>query len=179
VTSFAVLFVLYAMPTFAVAEGLRRAMGGGAHAGMRIALAVTALGVGSLATLSRWQRGAMLEVVRQDYVRTAHAKGLPAWRVAVVHALRNALLPMVTLAGLHLPTTLGGSFVVEEVFGLPGIGSETIRAVEVHDGPWLMAILLGAAVVVTMGLIASDVACGLLDPRVREIFARRLGGLLK
>ena len=179
VTSFAVLFLLYATPTFAVAEVLRRAMGVDAGEGTRIALAVAALGIGSLATLSRWQRGAMLEVVRQDYVRTAHAKGLSAARVAVVHALRNALLPMVTLAGLHVPTTLGGSFVVEEVFGLPGVGSETMRAIAAHDSPWLMAILLGAAVTVTLGLIASDVGCGMLDPRVREVFARRTGGLPK
>ena len=95
-------------------------------------LAVAALAAGSLATLSRWQRGAMLEVIRQDFVRTAHAKGLSGWRIAVVHVLRNALMPMMTLAGLHLPTLLAGAFVVEEVFGLPGVGFETLRAIEAH-----------------------------------------------
>jgi peptide/nickel transport system permease protein len=176
VASFAVLFLLYSTPTFAVAEVLRRAVSGHAVEGARLALAVTALAVGSLATLSRWQRAAMLEVIRQDFVRTAHAKGLSAARVAVVHALRNALLPMVALAGLYLPTLLAGAFVVEEVFALPGIGFETLRAIEAHDAPWLMAVLLAAAVAVTLGLVASDVACGTLDPRVREVLAGRQRG---
>jgi peptide/nickel transport system permease protein len=175
VASSVVLFVLYTTPTFAVAELLRRAAGAHSVDGARLALAVGALAAGSLATLSRWQRAAMLEVVRQDFVRTAHAKGLSARRVAVVHALRNALLPMVTLAGLHLPTVLGGAFVVEEVFRLPGLGFETLRAIEAHDAGWLMAVLLAAAVAITLGLVASDVACGTLDPRVREVLAERQG----
>ncbi|HEY8040545.1 MAG TPA: ABC transporter permease [Polyangiaceae bacterium] len=172
----AVLFVLYATPTFAVAEVLRRLTVGQAVSGGRVTLAVAALAVGSVATLSRWQRAAMLDVVRQDFVRTAHAKGLSAWRVAVVHALRNALMPTVTLAGLHLPVLLGGAFVVEEVFGLPGVGFETLRAIEAHDAAWLMAVVLASAVAVTLGLVASDVAYGALDPRVREELARRQGG---
>ncbi len=176
VVSSVVLFVLYTTPTFAVAELLRRAASGHSFEGARLALAIAALAAGSLATLSRWQRAAMLEVVRQDFVRTAHAKGLSAGRVAIVHALRNALLPMVTLAGLHLPTVLGGAFVVEEVFGLPGVGFETIRAIEAHDAGWLMAVLLAAAVAITLGLVASDVACASLDPRVREVLTARQGG---
>ncbi|HXN34018.1 MAG TPA: ABC transporter permease subunit [Polyangiaceae bacterium] len=176
VASSVVLFVLYTTPTFAIAELLRRTAAGHSFEGARMALAVAALAAGSLATLSRWQRAAMLEVVRQDFVRTAHAKGLSAGRVAVVHALRNALLPMVTLAGLHLPTVLGGAFVVEEIFGLPGVGFETLRAIEAHDAGWLMAILLAAGVAITLGLVASDVACALLDPRVREVLAARQGG---
>ncbi|MGH7296983.1 MAG: ABC transporter permease, partial [Polyangiaceae bacterium] len=175
VASSAVLFVLYATPTFAMAELLRRLTLGHPIQGARVALAVVALSAGSLATLSRWQRGAMLEVVGLDFVRTAHAKGLPEWRVAVVHALRNALLPTVTLAGMHLPVLLGGAFVVEEVFGLPGVGFETIRAVEAHDEAWLMAVVLASAVAVTVGLVASDVAYGALDPRVRETLTRRQG----
>jgi peptide/nickel transport system permease protein len=172
----ALLFVMYAMPTFAVAEVLRLTTLGTSASGARIALAVTALAVGSLATLSRWQRGAMLEVVGREYVRTARAKGMPAWRIAVVHALRNALMPTVTLAGLHLPVLLGGAFVVEEVFALPGVGFETLRAIEAHDAAWLMAVVLASAVAVTFGLVASDVAYGLLDPRVREVLRRRQRG---
>jgi ABC-type dipeptide/oligopeptide/nickel transport system permease component len=171
-----VLFLLYATPTFAAAELLRRFAGVHAVGAERVALAVAALALGSVATLSRWQRTAMLDVVRQDFVRTARAKGLSEWRVAVVHALRNALMPTVTLAGLHLPVLLGGAFVVEEVFGLPGVGFETLRAIEAHDAPWLMAVVLASAVAVTMGLVASDVAYALLDPRVREVLARRQGG---
>ncbi|HEY6463875.1 MAG TPA: ABC transporter permease [Polyangiaceae bacterium] len=175
VVSSALLFLLYATPTFALAEILRATTSGHALSGTRVALAVLALAAGSLATLSRFQRNAMLEVVRQDFVRTAHAKGLPAWRVAVVHVLRNALLPTVTLAGMHLPVLLGGAFVVEEVFGLPGVGFETLRAIEAHDVAWLMAVVLASAVAVTVGLVASDVAYGALDPRVREALARRQG----
>ena len=174
--SSAVLFLLYATPTFALAELLRQRDAGPFRRRARASsLAVLALSAGSVATLSRWQRAAMLEVVRQDFVRTAHAKGLPAWRVAVVHALRNALMPTVTLAGLHLPVLLGGAFVVEEVFGLPGVGFETLRAIEAHDAAWLMAVVLASAVAVTLGLVASDVAYGVLDPRVREALAQRQG----
>jgi peptide/nickel transport system permease protein len=173
VVSTATLFVLYATPTFAIAELLRRATLGSPASAPRITLAVIALSMGSVATLSRWQRSAMLEVVRQDFVRTARAKGLSPWRVAVVHALRNALVPMITLAGTHLPVVLGGAFVVEEVFELHGMGFETLRAVEAHDAAWLMAVVLVSAVVVTIGLIASDVAYGALDPRVRELLVRR------
>ena len=170
-----VLFALYATPTFAAAELLRRLTEGHAVAGGRMALVIIALAAGSLATLSRWQRTAMLEVMRQDFVRTAHAKGLSAWRVAVVHVLRNALLPTVTLGGLHLPALLSGTFVVEEVFGLPGLGFETLRAIEAHDVAWLMAIVLAIACVVTAGLVVSDLACGALDPRVRDVLVRRQG----
>ncbi len=173
--SSAILFLMYATPTFAVAELLRRAASAQALEGTRVALAVAALAAGSLATSARWQRTAMLDVVRQDFVRTAHAKGLPGWRVLVVHALRNALIPTVTLVGLHLPALLGGAFVVEEVFGLPGIGYETLRAIEAHDSAWLRAVILVAAVAITLGLVASDIAYAALDPRVRELLSRRQG----
>jgi ABC-type dipeptide/oligopeptide/nickel transport system permease component len=175
VASSVALFLLYAMPTFALAEILRRTAGVLAPGAERVTLAIAALTAATLATSSRWQRTAMLDVIRQDFVRTAHAKGVPGWRVAVVHALRNALMPTVTLAGLHLPTLVGGAFVVEEVFGLRGVGFETLRAIEAHDSAWLMAIVLATAVAVTFGLVASDVAYGALDPRVREELARRQG----
>jgi peptide/nickel transport system permease protein len=177
VASSAVMFLLYATPTFAVAELLRRSAAAHGTLGERVWFAVVALSAGSLATCSRWQRAAMLDIVRQDFVRTAHAKGLSGARVLVVHALRNALMPTVTLAGLHLPALLGGAFVVEEVFGLPGMGYETLRAIEAHDAAWLMAVILVAAVAITFGLVISDVLYGALDPRVREELARRQGGL--
>jgi peptide/nickel transport system permease protein len=167
------LFVLYSLPTFWTAELLRRAFESGlaneSNTGAdRLILPVIALALGSLATLSRYQRIAMLDVIRQDYIRTARAKGVSTLRWLLVHALRNALLPTVTLAGLQLPALLGGAFVVEEVFAVPGLGYETLRAVESHDAAWLMATVVLAAVVTTVGLIASDVAYGVLDPRVRE-----------
>jgi len=174
VASAAAMFLLYAVPTFVVAELLRRTLPGeGATPGL--VLPVVALAAGSLATLSRWQRTAMLEVSRQEFVRTARAKGLPAWRVLVLHVLRNALLPTVTIAGLHLPTLFGGAVIVEEVFGLRGVGFETMRAIEAHDAAWLMAVLLAAAVAVTLGLLASDVAYSALAPRVRELLGSRQG----
>jgi peptide/nickel transport system permease protein len=183
----AILFALYSLPTFWVAEVLARAyatpLGHGAGLGPGHAvytrtsflLAVAALSVGSIAALSRYERASMLDVLRQDYIRTARAKGVPAFRVLVVHALRNALMPVVTLAGLQLPTSFGGAFVVEEVFRLPGVGYETLRAVEAHDAPWLTSILLVLSVVAMVGLIVTDVAAGALDPRVRDIMLARAG----
>jgi ABC-type dipeptide/oligopeptide/nickel transport system permease component len=169
----AALFLMYATPTFAVAEVLRQATAPSLAPRVHVALAVAALAAGSVATLSRWQRAAMLDVIRQDFVRTAYAKGVPAWRVLVVHALRNALLPTVTLAATHLPVLFGGAMIVEEVFGLHGVGFETLRAIESHDSAWLMAVLLAAAVSVTLGLVVSDIGYGLLDPRTREVLGRR------
>jgi peptide/nickel transport system permease protein len=169
-----ILFALYSLPTFWLAELLWRAsLGSGAASGIRLALPVIALSLASLATLSRYQRMSMLDVIRQDYVRTARAKGVSGARLLVVHVLRNALLPTVTLAGLQLPALLGGAFVVEVVFNIPGLGYETVRAVEHHDVSWLVATIVLSAGITTLGLIASDVAYGVLDPRVRETLTRR------
>jgi peptide/nickel transport system permease protein len=187
VTLAVILFAMYSLPTFWAAQLLAHAFarvpGHPALTGMapmplslahpaevwsRLAAPVVALMVGSLATLSRYQRAATLETSRQDYVRTAKAKGASPLRQLVVHALRNAMLPTVTLAGLQFPALLGGAFVVEEVFAVPGIGYETIRAVEAHDTAWLVSIALVTAVITTLALIASDVAHGLLDPRMRD-----------
>ena len=168
-----VLFALYSMPTFLAAQILARLFGGAHANAWTLGAPVVALAIGSLATLSRYQRAAMLDVIGQDYIRTARAKGLSTFRVVVVHALRNAMLPTVTLAGLQFPTLLGGAFVIEEVFGLPGLGYETLRAVEAHDAPWLVVIVLIMALVTTLALLASDVAYGLLDPRMRESLGKK------
>ena len=177
VTTSAALFLLYAVPTFVLAEVLLRIGGRGTALpeALRVTLAVAAVSAGSLATLSRWQRVAILDVLSQDFIRTARAKGAPGLRVLVVHALRNALAPMVTVMGLQLPVLLAGACVVEDVFGLPGIGFETLRALEVHDAPWLMAVLLPTSVAVTLGLVVSDVAYAALDPQLRELLATRQG----
>ncbi|MEI7893518.1 MAG: ABC transporter permease, partial [Myxococcales bacterium] len=137
------LFLLYSLPSFFLATLLREAFKGGlAHDTNlgydRLILPIAALSLGSLATLSRYQRSALLDVLSQDYMRTARAKGVSRVREVLVHALRNALLPTVTLAGLQVPTMLGGAFVVEEVFHLPGLGYETLRAVETHNTSWLV-----------------------------------------
>ena len=166
-----VLLALYSMPTFWLAQLFARLVPHDSVEG-RLVLPVIALTLASLAILSRYQRTAMLEVLGQDYVRTAHAKGVPLAGVIVVHALRNAMMPTVTLAGLHVPTLIGGAFVVEEVFALPGLGYESLRAVEGRDAAWLVATVLVTAVVAMAGIIASDVAYGLLDPRVRDRLGR-------
>jgi ABC-type dipeptide/oligopeptide/nickel transport system permease component len=182
------LFAFYSLPTFFLAAIAMTTFGVAPLGGVdqsseavrewlpRLALPTLVLTLGSLATLSRYQRASLLEVLGQDYVRTATAKGLPARRVLVVHALRNAMMPTVTLAGLQFPTLLGGAFVVEELFGIPGLGWETLRAVEARDAVWLITVVLATAVVSTAALIASDVAYGVLDPRVRESLGRTSGG---
>src|SRR5262249_25417295 len=107
-----VLFALYSLPTFWIAQVLAQLTRGGGT--WSLVLPVIALSIGSLATLSRYQRAAMLDVLGQDYVRTARAKGVSTFRVLVVHALRNAMMPTLTLTGLQFPVLLGGAFVVEE-----------------------------------------------------------------
>jgi ABC-type dipeptide/oligopeptide/nickel transport system permease component len=173
------LFALYSLPTFWTAELFVRlvphaTMTDGTQAwGSRLIFPTIALTLASLATVSRYQRAAMLEVLGLDYIRTARAKGVSLFSLLVKHALRNAIVPTVTLAGLELPALLGSAFIVEEIFGLPGLGYESLRAVEAHDTSWLIAMILFAAVMTTIGVLASDVAYGLLDPRVRELVLER------
>ena len=163
-----VLFVLYSLPTYVFAElFVRRADGS-----QGLTLPILAMTLGSLASLSRYQRAAMLDVLRQDYIRTARSKGVGLVRTLIVHALRNAMIPTLSLAGLQLPALFGSAIVVEEVFGIPGLGFETMRAVEADDGAWLIAVVLVTAVATTIGLLATDVAYGLLDPRLRERLAK-------
>src|SRR5438876_2736957 len=106
------------------------------------------LSVGSSAVLMRLTRSAFLEVVRQDYVRTARAKGLRERAVIVRHELRNALLPVLTLMGIQLGGLLGGSIILEQVMGLPGLGQWAVSSITINDYPVLMVVALYAAVVV-------------------------------
>jgi len=162
------LFLLYSLPNYFLAEVLVHALGRDSSLLSRALLAIVVLAASTTAALSRFQRAAMLDVVSADYVRTARAKGLREGRVLVVHALRNAIIPTVTLAGLQLPFLFGGAIVVEEVFELPGMGYETMRAVEAHDAAWLVVTVLIVALATTATLLASDIAYALLDPRIRE-----------
>jgi ABC-type dipeptide/oligopeptide/nickel transport system permease component len=168
-------FLMFVTPTFAMAELLRRAAGPTATTAARTALAVIAVAMASVAALSRWQRAALLEVIRRDFIRTAHAKGLSAVRVTCVHGLRSALMPVITLAGLHIPSLLGSAFVAEAIFGLPGLGFETVRAVEARDTAWLMAVMIASTIIATLGLTLSDFAHTALDPRVRDSAVHRQG----
>jgi len=159
------LLAFYSLPTFLVAE-LFATFGRASEAG--IVLPVLALATVSLSVMTQQQRASMIEALGQDYIRAARAKGARTLRVAVVHALRNALVPTVTLAGVQFPALVGAAFVVEEVFGIRGMGWETLRAIESRDAAWIVAVTLLCAVVTTACLVASDVAYGVLDPRVRE-----------
>jgi peptide/nickel transport system permease protein len=132
-----------------------------------LVLPVLTLSVVSIAATMRYQRAAMLEVLRLPYIVTARAKGLPERMVTWRHAWRNALFPIMTLFGLWLPILVTGSVFVEAVFAWPGLGSLAAGAVGSRDYPLLMgASLLVAALVVTGGFL-TDVAYALLDPRVR------------
>lgn len=115
----------------------------------------------------RFVRSAMLEVTRQDFIRTAWAKGLSRRAVIYKHALRNALIPVVTLLGLELPTLIGGAVITESVFGWPGMGRLTIDAISQRDYPVIMALNLLTALMVLAGQLLTDLLYALVDPRIR------------
>jgi ABC-type dipeptide/oligopeptide/nickel transport system permease component len=119
-----------------------------------------------VAAPTRQQRAALVAVLAQDFVRAARARGAGPARAIAVHGLRNAVLPVVTLAMLEPPMALGGAFVVERVFELHGLGELTLLAVQARDVSWLMAISIGAAAIAALGVIATDLAYVLVDPRL-------------
>ncbi len=129
---------------------------------------------GGLAGLSRYMRQSMLEVVRQDYIQAARAKGLAERVVIRKHALRNAVLPIVTILALSLPGLIGGSVIVESVFAIPGMGQLMVQAVFERDYPVIMANLVVVATLTLMANLAADIVYGLVDPRIR--LAARRGG---
>lgn len=123
---------------------------------------------GSLAGMSRFMRASILEVLRQDYIRTARAKGLPERRVLFRHALRNALLPVITILGLSVPGLIGGSVIIESIFSLPGMGQLFYNAVMARDYPLIMGNLVIGAVLTLAGNMLADLCYGLADPRIRS-----------
>jgi peptide/nickel transport system permease protein len=120
----------------------------------------------STAVWSRYMRSSMLDVVNQDYVRTARAKGVPERRIVLTHALRNALLPMITITGLHVPTLLSGALVTETVFTWPGMGRLFLDSISYRDYPVVMGILMFSAVMVLLGSLIADLLYGVADPRI-------------
>ena len=122
---------------------------------------------GGIAVLSRYVRSQMLEVENQDYVRTARAKGLPWEMVHYKHALRNALLPFVTMFGLILPGLIGGSVIIESIFSWPGLGRMAYEAILARDYPVILTINFMAAVLVLIGTFVSDMLYVIVDPRIR------------
>ena len=122
---------------------------------------------GGLAGLSRYMRANMLEVIRQDYILTARAKGLSERVVIYRHALRNALLPVITILGLSVPGLIGGSVIFETIFAIPGMGQLFYMAVMARDYPVVMGILFIGAVLTLFGNLIADVSYALADPRIR------------
>ncbi|NOY87712.1 MAG: ABC transporter permease [Deltaproteobacteria bacterium] len=186
-----VLFILYSLPNFWVAVLLIMFLGGGdflnvfpvygiVSSGMagasvmarvldhlwHIILPVFCLTYGGLAALSRYQRAGMLEVIRQDYIRTARAKGLPEKLVVFKHAFRNSIIPIVTLLGYLLPGMFGGSVIIENIFSIPGMGQLGFEAVLSRDYPVVLAIATISAVLTLLGILVSDLLYMWADPRI-------------
>ncbi len=185
------LFVLYSLPNFWVAMMLIVWLGGGdylnwfpitgfvsdnasqlsiwgwlANVGWHLVLPVTCLTYASLAFLSRFSRSSMLEVIRQDYVRVAMAKGLPQWRVLLHHVLRNALIPLITLTATLLPSLIAGSVIIEQIFAIPGMGRLGFESVLARDYPVIMAIAFISAALTLVGILISDLLYVVVDPRI-------------
>ncbi|MGF1610076.1 MAG: ABC transporter permease [Kiloniellales bacterium] len=125
------------------------------------------LGLVTVAIWSRYMRSSMLDVVNQDYIRTARAKGVPERVILWRHAIRNALLPMITIAGLQLPTLLSGALVTETVFTWPGMGRLFLDSLSYRDYPVVMGILVFSAVLVLIGNLLADILYAVADPRIR------------
>lgn len=130
-------------------------------------LPASVLAIAGAATYARVMRGELIETLRYDHVRTARAKGMPRAQVVIKHAIRNALLPVVTLIGLSLPFLVGGAIITEKIFAWPGLGLLTIEAINSLDAPVIMAVVLMFGVAVQVGNLLADIAVAALDPRIR------------
>ena len=135
--------------------------------GWHLVLPTLALSINSFAGLQRITRGQLLDVLRQNYIQTARAKGLSENRVVYVHALRNAVNPLITLLGFEFASLLGGSFITETYFNWPGLGKLTLEAVQSQDLYLVMASLVIAAVMLIIGNLLADLALSFVDPRIR------------
>ena len=185
------LFILYSLPEFWIATLLLMYFASGDHFNwfpmvgimsdgadqlplgqmlMNIAwhlvLPVTAMVYGSFAFLTRFSRTTMLEVIKQDYIRTALAKGVSQRKVIWRHGFRNSLIPLITLMGTLLPALLGGSIVIEQIFSIPGMGRLAFESVLARDYPTIMAIATMSAILTLISLLLSDLAYVWVDPRV-------------
>jgi peptide/nickel transport system permease protein len=135
--------------------------------GWHMILPTIALSITSFAGLQRITRGELLDVLRQDYIQTARAKGLPENRVIYVHALRNAINPLITLLGFELAGLLGGAFIAEQFFNWPGLGRLTLQAVIAKDQYLVMASLVMSAVLLNVGNLLADLMLKVADPRIK------------
>ena len=187
-----VLFILYSLPSFWVGLLLLLFLGGGEYLNLfplggiisdwaadkslftraldvmwHLVLPVITLTYGGFAFLSRYMRANLLEVINQQYIITARAKGLSNARVVFVHAFKNSLVPLVTLMASILPGLLGGSVIVESIFSIPGMGLLAFEAILARDIPVIMAIEAIAAVLTLLGILLADLMYGIVDPRIR------------
>ncbi|MEW6774957.1 MAG: ABC transporter permease [Bdellovibrionota bacterium] len=185
------LFVLYSLPSFWVATMLILLLGGGEFLDVfptygiqsygaetwalparlwdwtrHLFLPVACLSYGGLAVLARYARVSMQEVINQDYIRTARAKGLPEVKITYKHAFRNALLPLITLLAGLLPELFGGSVIIETIFSIPGMGKLGFEAIRSLDYPLIMAITTISALLTLMGILIADVLYVVADPRI-------------
>ncbi len=185
------LFVLYSLPSFWLAMLFIHFLGGGewlnwfpvygisslgaeewpwyrwlADRAWHFVLPVTCLTYGGLAGLSRYARAGMIETIRQDYVRTARAYGFSEKIVVFKYAMRNSLIPIVTLLGSLLPSLIGGSVIIESIFSIPGMGRLGFEAVLSRDYPLIMGIFTMSALLTLLGLIVSDILYAIVDPRI-------------
>ncbi len=165
---FAVLFKRWGLPYLPTVGMFDPTVGRTtAQVAWHMVLPIFSLATISLAGYSRYIRSTMLEVLSQDYIRTAKSKGLPRRRVVLVHALKNASLPLVTILGLDLPFLLAGALVTESIFAWPGMGRLFIDHLGRADVPVVMGILMLISVVVVVFQILTDVVYAWLDPRIR------------
>lgn len=185
------LFMLYSLPSFWVAMMLITYLAGGDYLNWfpvvgfvsdgattlpwygkalniawHLCLPVACLTYGGFAFLSRFARASLLDVIRQDFIRTARAKGCSEWRVVAHHGLRNALVPLLTLMGALLPELLGGSVIVEQIFAIPGMGRLGFESVLARDYPVIMAIAVISACLTLVSILITDLLYAVVDPRV-------------
>jgi peptide/nickel transport system permease protein len=132
-----------------------------------LVLPALTLGILGAGWYSRMMRSSVIEVLTQDYIRTARAKGASEWRVILLHALRNALLPIVAMIGIDIGLFMSGAVVIESVFGWPGVGQLAWQAIQQVDIPIIMGVTLVAAVAIVLGNLLADLVAPLIDPRVR------------
>ena len=185
-----ILFMLYSLPSFFVAVILLNAFTVGDWALFplsgfestnanelttieyigdiiwHVTLPIICMSYGGLAALSRYARTGLLDVIRADYIRTARAKGLPEGVVIVKHAARNGMLPILTLLATLLPAMVGGSVIIEFIFGIPGMGQYILTSITQYDYNAVMAVLLISSVLTLVGMLLVDLAYAFVEPRI-------------
>lgn len=141
--------------------------GGAKDVARHMVMPVIVLAASMAGSNIRYIRSAVLEILQQDYLRTARAKGIGRFKVIYKHALRNALIPIVTVIGMEIPTLFGGAIIIEQVFSWPGLGLMTMSAISNRDYPVIMGVCLLSAIVVLVGNLVTDVLYALVDPTIQ------------